>query len=118
MAKYEVWTKANLGARSAKPESTHFTPDVAMDEAKRLSKGYTTENWHDWIKNTSTPIQVPKSVAVIVRDTDTTTLGWGIGGKWYTVKADCKRCSNSGMDPTTWVDLCASCKGSSYKPKV
>ena len=116
--KYECWRKENLGGHHTKPETEHFTPDVAMEKAKELSKGFTEETWHDWMKSTNTPIKVPKSVAVIVRDTDTRTLGWGIGGKWYTVRADCKRCKNSGMDPTTWIDFCTSCKGASYKPTV
>lgn len=118
MAKYECWRKENLGARNKLPDSEHFTPDVAMDEAKRMSRGFTEETMRDWITNTSHKIQVPNSVAVIVRDTDVRTWGWGIGGKWYPVKDHCQRCNDTGMDVTRWREFCAACKGASFKPKV
>lgn len=124
--KYELWKKDNLSGRHGQPESTYYTLDSAMLNARFLSKGITIKSVYNATKKVPgqrydggyDDVQVPNSLAVIERsDKQSIVRGYGIGGCWYDAR-DCKRCKNTGEDANNWGLTCASCKGSSFKPKV
>lgn len=130
---YEVWEKSKLATRKALADKTCMTLDVAMDTAVKLSKGTKKASvWNPKKKDASgaviksmyggtggmEEVDVPNAYAVVDRDDKQSRVrGWGIGGKWYDAKI-CKRCDNSGQDPTSWQEPCSACRGASYTPKL
>src|SRR5271154_6576742 len=122
---YEVWDKAKLGQRKALPDKTSYTIDSAMETAKVLSRGSTKKRVYNPKKKDPNSyvggydeVDIPNAFAVIDRgDKESRVRGWGINGVWFDAR-DCKRCANTGNDPTFYGDVCSSCKGSSYKPKT
>jgi DnaJ-class molecular chaperone len=97
-----------------------------MEQAKDLSRGSTKKRVYNPKKKTAgvgwdggyDEVEIPNAFAVIDRgDKESRVRGWGIGGKWYDART-CKRCDDTGQDPTFYGDICTACKGSSYKPKV
>jgi hypothetical protein len=124
MAKFEIWNKEKLGQRSGLPDNTFYTLGRAMDEARDLSKGtkptsvWQTDPKDPWGSGKSIIVDVPKMYAVIERsDAASAVRGYGVNGKWFDAR-DCKRCKNTGQDSKSWQELCPSCNGSSFKPKV
>lgn len=120
--KYEIWNKEDLTNRRGLPKHIHFTIDVAMDVAKELSKDI--QKVSVWFSNYNASeggykeVIIPKSFAVIERsDRQSRIRGWGIGGKWKDA-CQCKRCSNSGREPSSFNEPCSSCMGASFNPKI
>lgn len=128
MAKYQVWNKANIGGRNGTFDTEHFTLDMAMESAKKLSRGTTTKKkWnsklnpnaqHSWQSGGYEDVEIPNFYAVIERgDRVSTTRCWGIGGVLHSVM-DCKKCNNDGIDVNDYDSPCPSCKGASYRAKI
>lgn len=100
MYRYEVWYKSKWGRGGTDPENVEVTLDSAMLLAEKLSK---TEPAFVLDKS-----QSPSKIR-----------GFGIAGKWIDAVDNCKRCGNTGSDPSAswWQDeTCKACKGTSWKP--
>lgn len=127
-AKYQCWEKSVIGTRTGTFASEHYTLDTAMESAKKLSRGTKTKQvWNPnknpnaanpWQSGGYDDVEVPNYYAVIERgDRASTTRCWAIGGVIFDAK-QCKRCNNTGEDQNTYGEVCPSCKGSSYQPRI
>lgn len=120
---YEIWNKFEMHPGRSLPSAIHYTIDVAIETAKKLSRGtHKIKMWHpksnspmDMFDGEYVESEVPNAFCIVERDGATTIRGWALNGRFEFAK-DCKRCNNTGDDGLG--HPCKSCNGASFKPNI
>jgi hypothetical protein len=117
--KYEIWNKKDLENNYSRnnPLDTFYTPDIAISEAKKASKGTYKTSVFNYNTGKSEEVVLPMCVCVVERDAQSKIRYFAMNGKVLPAKDVCKRCKNSGMDSQNWQLICRACQGTSWKIK-
>lgn len=120
--KYELWNRSDYQQHwgKSKPISTFYTLDLAVEEAKTLSKklGKKVQKIYNWVSNADEELEVSELVLVVETGGAISRVrGVGNCGFFHYAKA-CNRCKNSGVSPQNYLELCRACSGASigWKP--
>jgi hypothetical protein len=119
---YEIWNRLEMNVGRSLPAAIHYTIDVAIETAKKLSRGtHKSKYWQPkdphnvWDGGEYIDVDVPNAFCVVERNGGTTVRGWAFDGV-FSFACECKRCNNSGDDGFGLP--CKSCKGASLKPNI
>jgi hypothetical protein len=123
---YEVWDRFNMSPGKSLPAAIHYTIDVAIETAKKLSRGtHRAKYWKPKNATKNNPynmwdgeyvdIDAPNAFCIVERNGGTNIKGWAFDGV-FSFACDCKRCNNTGDNGLGLP--CPSCRGASLKPNI